>query len=253
MIDLITVAVALLTASSLLLPLLQLYKGRNWNLSGYILAAVLGGAILLVTAFTLNPTSVPWFGSLLSPDQLGGVFALVTLGVTLAVVVASLDFQRTSFNPVYYSLLSFTALGMLLLSYSQDLLMLFVAWELMSLPTYVLAGFDKKIRSNEAAVKYAVIGAIGTYFVNVIRITLIVLYVTYVSLDVEAFHDSIGEVLFITWIFIFLLAIIRMENKRFRAANPPPATVSSEGKPVVPDESSGGPLPHSKDEPAKLN
>lgn len=61
---------------------------------------------------------------------------------------------------------------------------------------------------------YAAIGAFGTYFVNVIRITLIVLYVTYVSLDVEAFHQSIGEVLFITWIFVYLLMVIRMENTR---------------------------------------
>jgi NADH-quinone oxidoreductase subunit N len=40
--------------------------------------------------------------------------------------------------------------------------MLFVAWELMSLPTYVLAGFSKNIRSNEASVKYAVIGAMSS-------------------------------------------------------------------------------------------
>jgi thaumarchaeosortase len=61
-------------------------------------------------------------------------------------------------------------------------------------------------------VVYAVIGAAGTYFVNVIRITLIVLYVTYISLDVEAFHESIGEVLFIAWIFIYLLLVIHLEN-----------------------------------------
>jgi thaumarchaeosortase len=59
---------------------------------------------------------------------------------------------------------------------------------------------------------YAAIGAVGTYFVNVIRITLIVLYVTYISLDFEAFHASIGEVLFIIWIFIYLLAVIHYEN-----------------------------------------
>jgi thaumarchaeosortase len=59
---------------------------------------------------------------------------------------------------------------------------------------------------------YAVIGAAGTYFVNVIRITLIVLYVTYISLNVEAFHQSIGEVLFIAWIFIYLLLVIHFEN-----------------------------------------
>jgi thaumarchaeosortase len=61
-------------------------------------------------------------------------------------------------------------------------------------------------------VAYAAIGAVGTYFVNVIRITSIVLYVTYVSLDFEAFHESIGEVLFIIWIFVFLLAVIHYEN-----------------------------------------
>ncbi len=60
---------------------------------------------------------------------------------------------------------------------------------------------------------YAVIGAIGTYFVNVFRITLIVLYITYVSSDFQAFHASIGEVLFIAWIFIYLLAVIRYENR----------------------------------------
>jgi thaumarchaeosortase len=61
---------------------------------------------------------------------------------------------------------------------------------------------------------YAAIGAAGTYFVNVIRITSIVLYVTYISLDVEAFHQSIGEVLFIAWIFIYLLLVIHLENVR---------------------------------------
>jgi thaumarchaeosortase len=59
---------------------------------------------------------------------------------------------------------------------------------------------------------YAIIGAVGTYFVNVIRITLIVLYITYVSSDFQAFHASIGEVLFIVWIFIYLLAVIHYEN-----------------------------------------
>jgi thaumarchaeosortase len=59
---------------------------------------------------------------------------------------------------------------------------------------------------------YAVIGAVGTYFVNVIRITLIVIYITYVSSSFEAFHASIGEVLFIAWIFIYLLAVIHYEN-----------------------------------------
>jgi NADH-quinone oxidoreductase subunit N len=132
------------------------------NLPGYILAIVLTAAMFLIGLFTIHPSAVPWAGSLIIPDQLGGIFALVTVGVTLAVAVASFDFEKSASNPIYYSLLGFTALGMVLLAYSQDLLMLFVSWELMSLPTYVLAGFDKKLRSNEASVKYAIIGAMSS-------------------------------------------------------------------------------------------
>ncbi len=162
MIDYLTLTVVMIGATALLLPLLQVIKGRSENLPGYVLAVVLAASMVLLGLFTLNPSSVSWAGSLLIPDQLGGIFALVTVGVTLAVTVASFDFEKSTSNPVYYSLLAFTALGMVLLAYSEDLLMLFVAWELMSLPTYVLAGFDKKLRSNEASVKYAIIGAMSS-------------------------------------------------------------------------------------------
>ena len=162
MVDLLTLSIVLLGASSLSIPLLQLTKRGRTNLPGYILAIVIAAVLVMVGLYTLNPTPSQWFGSLFASDRLGGVFALVTLGVTLMVTVASFGYERSIDGPVYYSLLSFTALGMLVLSYSQDLLLLFVAWELMSLPTYVLAGFDKKPRSNEAAVKYAVIGAMSS-------------------------------------------------------------------------------------------
>jgi NADH-quinone oxidoreductase subunit N len=160
--DYLTAAVVLLGATALLLPLLQALKVRATNLPGYVLTVVLAATLVLIGFFTLNPSSVSWSGTLLLPDQLGGIFALVTVGVTLAVTVVSFDTQKSASNPVYYSLLAFTALGMVLLAYSQDLLMLFVSWELMSLPTYVLAGFDKKLRSNEASVKYAIIGAMSS-------------------------------------------------------------------------------------------
>ena len=165
MIDYLTAAIVFLAGAALLLPLLQLLKGRFQNLPGYILALVLAVALVLVGAFTLSgpgSSSVPWAGSLLRPDQLGGIFALVTIGVTLAVTVASFDFEKSASNPVYFRLLGFSALGMVLLAYSQDLLMLFVSWELMSIPTYVLAGFSKTRQSNEASVKYAIIGAMSS-------------------------------------------------------------------------------------------
>jgi NADH-quinone oxidoreductase subunit N len=52
---------------------------------------------------------------------------------------------------------------MVIIGYSTDLLMLLVAWELMSLPTYALTAFSKRDPiSNEAAIKYFMFGALST-------------------------------------------------------------------------------------------
>ena len=52
---------------------------------------------------------------------------------------------------------------MVLIAYSTDLIMLFIAWELMSIPTYALVGFIKKNpQSNEAALKYFMFGALSS-------------------------------------------------------------------------------------------
>lgn len=162
MIDYLSASIVLLAASSLGIPLLQLRDGKGVQ-PGYVLAIALAVAMGFVAMYSIAPVRTDWFGSLLAADRLGGFFALVMLGVTLAVTIASFGHFRGTNSAVYYGLLSSAALGMLLLSFSQDLLMLFIAWELMSLPTYVLAGFDKKSsQSNEASVKYAVIGAVSS-------------------------------------------------------------------------------------------
>ena len=159
----ILAAVIALTAAALATPVLQLVARRS-GAGGYATMAALALAIVMVGANTAYGGTVSSFGSLLQSDVLGDLFALVVLSVSLAVAVASHYTARDGPNvPSYYSLLAFSALGMLLLSYSADLLMLFVAWELMSLPTYVLAGFDKeRAQSNEAAAKYAILGALSS-------------------------------------------------------------------------------------------
>lgn len=65
----------------------------------------------------------------------------------------------------YYSLLFFSLLGMMLLISSNDLVILFVGLELMSVCFYVLAGFmRKKPESNESGLKYFLLGAFFTGF-----------------------------------------------------------------------------------------
>ena len=161
--DYLLFAAVAVAAAALGAPFFQLSPRRDVT-PGVIVAVAIAAAIFLVALNTLSPQPAPEFGTLLSSDALGGLFSLLTLSVTLGVTVFSIPTISTRTNgPLYYSLLAFTALGMLFLSFAADLLMLFVAWELMSLPTYALAGFDKKrAESNEASAKYAIIGALSS-------------------------------------------------------------------------------------------
>jgi NADH-quinone oxidoreductase subunit N len=84
--------------------------------------------------------------------------------VSIMTVAGSLNYMRKKSNPaMYFSLILLSSIGMVLIAYSTDLVMLFIAWELMSIPTYILAGFNKKNPiSNEAAIKYFLFGAMSS-------------------------------------------------------------------------------------------
>lgn len=63
----------------------------------------------------------------------------------------------------YYALVLIATLGMMLLVAATDLLMVFLGLEMMSIPIYVLSGFDRrKLQSNEAALKYFLVGSFAS-------------------------------------------------------------------------------------------
>ena len=97
-------------------------------------------------------------------DAFGALFAIAMLIVAIFTTVGSFSYMKNKANPsVYFSLILLSAIGMVLVAYSTDLVMLFVAWELMSIPTYILVGFLKKDPiSNEAAIKYFLFGALSS-------------------------------------------------------------------------------------------
>lgn len=66
---------------------------------------------------------------------------------------------------------------------------------------------------------YATIGAIGTFFINVIRIFLIIYYGAYVSVNLRFFHETIGEVIFIVWIVLFILIVTEIESRKKRISD----------------------------------
>lgn len=107
---------------------------------------------------------IPSASTVLTTDWVSLLFGIAVLTASLLVGLVGLDYMKGSPNlTAFYSLLIFTTIGALLLTFATDLLMIFIAWELMSIPSYVLTGFRKKDpKSNEASVKYFIISAFSS-------------------------------------------------------------------------------------------
>ena len=112
---------------------------------------------------SIAPAAV-FSADVLVDDAFGSFFAIAMLIVSIITVVGSFNYMRNRANPaVYFSLILLSTIGMVLIAFSTDLVMLFIGWELMSIPTYILAGFNKKNPiSNEAAIKYFLFGALSS-------------------------------------------------------------------------------------------
>ena len=100
----------------------------------------------------------------LSIDSYSIYFAAVFLLVTFLIGVASASYMRKDKNvDTYFGLLLVATFGMMLVAFAIDLVVLFLAWELMNIPTYVLTGFHKDDSgSNEAAVKFFIVSALSS-------------------------------------------------------------------------------------------
>src|SRR5215510_369793 len=87
---------------------------------------------------------------------------LVGTGVAILMSVRYLELERENHGE-YYALLLFSVVGMMCMAAGFDIVLIFIGLELMAISTYVLVGFlrgDK--RSNEAALKYMLLGAFSS-------------------------------------------------------------------------------------------
>jgi NADH-quinone oxidoreductase subunit N len=107
------------------------------------------------------------FGSLLIADSAALCWKCILLlfvgGVVVLQIGGPLAELHETDGPEFYTLLLGATLGMCLMAETVNLLMLFIAVELSSLPSYVLAGFRKDSRlGGEASLKYVLFGATAT-------------------------------------------------------------------------------------------
>jgi NADH-quinone oxidoreductase subunit N len=107
------------------------------------------------------------FNGMFVSDSYSMFFKLIfflNLILTVLISIKYIEVERVNLGE-YYSLILFATLGMMIMASAGDLIVLYLGLELMALSTYILAGFiryDKK--SNEAAMKYFLLGAFASAF-----------------------------------------------------------------------------------------
>src|SRR5207249_1959008 len=157
-------------------------------------AGLAGIVIALVSTIWLgfNSGSSISFGGF-QVDLFTYFFAGVLLLVSLFVAISSFDFMKGDPNTApYFGLLLLSTLGMIVLAASMDLILLYVGWELMSVPTYALTAIRKKDpNSNEAAMKFFVLSALSSaLIVYAISLTFGVTG----STNLQAIASSLGTI-----------------------------------------------------------
>jgi len=151
------------TALVVLVVDLFLRAERKWLAMPVSLAGVIASLAALVTLAGAGRRVT--FGGMFVVDNYSLLFKALFLGSALIVMLVSL---RHFDDGVYYQgeayfLLLVSFLGMLLMPSARDLLMLFLALELVSAPAFLLAGWRKRDpRSNEGALKFFLIGVLAT-------------------------------------------------------------------------------------------
>lgn len=168
--------VALIAAALVLVMIAAFNRGRR-DLSTEYLIIGLGG-VAASALISVKQWSVVFCGSC-GPDgapyqTLSGMVAVdgfavfartVILAATVLGLLVSQGYLRREEveGPEYHSLLLLSASGMLLMTSANDLIVVFLALEILSIALYVLAAFDRtRLESGEAGLKYFVLGALSS-------------------------------------------------------------------------------------------
>src|SRR6266567_2261158 len=139
------------------------WRGQDKRRLGVLVA--IGLAILLWMSFRVEPGAV-LFGGTFVQDELAIFSKRLFLLATILAVLASLSLRAVTFArraTEYYVAMLASLLGMLVLASARELILLFVAFELMSIPLYFLTGFQKRGDvASEGALKFFLVGTVSS-------------------------------------------------------------------------------------------
>jgi len=151
-----------LVAFAIVVILLDLFiRRKGW------LAMVSIVGIVVAAGFTITMwggSSQALFNNMLAVDNFALFFKLLFLAIAILVILASVDYvsKFSRFQGEYYALVLLSALGMMLMAATAELISIYIALELTSISLYVLVGFLKDPKSTEASLKYLLLGAVAS-------------------------------------------------------------------------------------------
>lgn len=142
------------------------YKGRESRKPLGVIAFVGAMLAFAASAYQSHYMGYGFFG-LVRVDHFSIFFHAVICLVSAFAILASLDWVDDQIDRMgeYYALILLGTVGMVLMSSAMELVLIFIALEISSIASYVLAGFRRRSASSaESALKYFLLGSFATAF-----------------------------------------------------------------------------------------
>lgn len=149
----------ILTVAAMVLLMLELVVKNKGIIA--LLGVIAAAAVLYTIPMSYGET----FGGMFISDGFSAYFKLIfMINLILTILISLRYIQRQKSNyGEYYSILLFATVGMMIMASASDLIVLYLGLELMALSTYILAGIKRHdVKSNEAAIKYFLLGAFSS-------------------------------------------------------------------------------------------
>ncbi len=140
-------------------------KGRSSRTWTLVILAITAATVIVCSHAVTQIDQTPSFAAMFALDGFSVFFKLLFIAAVAMVVLLSDDFlAEARYSPwEYYSLLAFALCGMMFMASGVHLISIYIGLELMSLSSYILAGYFKnEQKSTEAAMKYFILGAVSS-------------------------------------------------------------------------------------------
>jgi len=150
---------------ALVILLASAFLTKSKGMSTYYLSVLTLFATIGAILYIYNANNVTIFSGTFVIDGVANMLKLTLCGLALVVFIYARDYlqDKDLANGEYFTLSLFSILGGMVLSSSANFLTLYLGLELLALPIYALLAFYKaNSKCAEAAMKYFIMGAIGS-------------------------------------------------------------------------------------------